>query len=722
MIRHLDTPIKPICLLSDQLINQIAAGEIIERPSSIVKELIENALDAMATTITLRLEGGGITRLEIQDNGVGIAADLLPLAIMRHATNKINTQADLISVNSFGFRGEALASIASVAQFAIISRTKTCEYATQYDNYLNHWQAQPASHAVGTTVLIRELFFNIPARRKFLKAESTELSHCMHIFESIALSHPNIQFELFHNGKLLRRLLPSNIWQRIAQLAHSVFSLDVNQLNFNHVDSNIAIDNNPNLFKIAKETIGTMHHTTHSIDISHSDIAIYGLLSTPLSTHNRAKLQALYVNHRPIRDRAIAHAIRNSCHGLLHADTQPNYCLFINLPPDHVDVNVHPAKQEVRFRDASAIYRLLKTGIENTFCKIPAPISFDKQATTPIGNPVWKTLSNPNSTGSTKYIKTNASEINTDNPINIHSNLAYYTKQRALETNLWTTLPNNGAQLHSYQSDLSTDCSTIDSSISLSTAAVSTALPIDSINAVPNSHTKHSHFEPHFEQNDSFNTIDTINTTEKTTTESIGRLGTALAQIQGVYILTQTNQGMGIVDMHAAHERVLYESYKQELLQQSVASQSLLEPIAIILSPLQYESAHAYQGILLELGFDISFLSINSIAIRAVPSLLRLNDIANTLTALLDDLLLHEAKPEDSQTINHILNTAHHDRLAQLACQRAVRANRQLNLAEMNALLRHMERTPNADRCNHGRPTWFELTMQDLDKRFMRGR
>ncbi|MEY3996120.1 MAG: mismatch repair endonuclease MutL [Pseudomonadota bacterium] len=629
-----------IQLLSDRLINQIAAGEVIERPASVLKELLENALDAGSTTVIVRLEGGGINRLDVQDNGDGIPAHALPMAVLRHATSKITTQDELMSVSSFGFRGEALASISSVAQLAIISRTKTCQYATQYDNYLGNWQEQPASHGVGTTVCVRELFFSIPARRKFLKTESTELTHCVNVFESIALAQPTIQFELFHNGKILRRLSPTTGWQRIEHITKSIF-------NTNEDDTT----------------------STHQIEVSHSGISVYGVLSTPQNTQNRAKLQALYVNGRPIRDRAMAHAIRSSYQGILHGDNQPNYCLFMRLPADSIDVNVHPTKSEIRFRDGSAVYRLLKLAVEQALGQIISSVSFDSKRVVATGNPVWQVLPEQHSKPQIGQATQTLTQPAYSNP-----KTTQYATQDLLKTNLWPTL---------------NDTPSIDD-------------VADGLSIIESKYTLPSN---------SSNSISSIGT--------IGRLGVAIAQIHGVYILTQTAEGMGIVDMHAAHERVLYEAYKTELAQGDVASQILLETICMTLTGLQCEAANTYQTTLLELGFDVSLLSVNVLAIRAVPSLLRLNDVTHTLTALLDELLLIQVS---SEGLSHILKTAQHERLASLACQSAVRANRQLSIAEMNGLLRQMEQTANADRCNHGRPTWFGLTMQDLDRRFMRGK
>jgi DNA mismatch repair protein MutL len=608
---------RSIAVLPDQLISQIAAGEVIERPASVLKELIENALDAGATSVTVRLDGGGITRLEVQDNGHGIPVESLPLAVMRHATSKIASQDDLINVASFGFRGEALAATASVAQLAITSRTADAAHATQFDNHIGAWQSSPAAHGVGTTVAVRELFFNVPARRKFLKTEGTELAHCVSQFESIALAHPNKQFELFHASKLLRRFAPSDWAQRAATVAGAALG----------------------------------EHARH-VEIAHSSISIHGVLGAPASAGSRAKLQALYVNGRAIRDRAMMHAIRSSYQDVLHGDAQPDYCLFMHIPADTVDVNVHPAKTEVRFRDGGAVYRLLKAAVQQALGQVAAPVSFDQSGAasngaaldkniTATGTPVWQTAP-------------------TASP-----QLDYFTRQDSFNTPMWTVQSN--------------------------TASYAAEPPVAQSAA------------------------------NAASAATVGRLGMALGQVHGVYILTQTSAGIGIVDMHAAHERVLYEQYKSELAQGAAPSQPLLDPLPVPLTTPQCAAAAEHQAVLATLGFATTMLSDSAVAVRAVPSLLRLNDVPATLRALLDELVLSGSE-QKSVAKNNVLQAQQHERLATLACHSAVRANRALTLLEMDALLRQMEATPNADTCNHGRPTWFELSMGDLDKRFMRGR
>ncbi len=608
---------RSIAVLPDQLISQIAAGEVIERPASVLKELIENALDAGASVVTVRLDGGGITRLEVQDNGHGIPADSLPLAVMRHATSKINCQDDLINVASFGFRGEALAATASVAQLAITSRTVEAAHATQFDNHTGSWQSSPAAHGVGTTVAVRELFFNVPARRKFLKTEGTELAHCIAQFESIALAHPNKQFELFHASKLLRRFAPTDWAQRAATVAGAALG----------------------------------EHARH-VEIAHSSISIHGVLGAPASAGSRAKLQALYVNGRAIRDRAMMHAIRGSYQDVLHGDAQPDYCLFMHLPADTVDVNVHPAKTEVRFRDGGAVYKLLKAAVQQALGQVAAPVSFDQAGAS--NSPALD--KNITATGTPVWALGQTAPASASNP----PPLDYFTRQESFNAPMWTVQ---------------------------STPAVYGAAQRDAHSAA-----------------------------------KTGRLGMALGQVHGVYILTQTAAGIGIVDMHAAHERVLYEQYKTELAQGAAPSQPLLDPLPVALTTPQCVAASEHQALLSTLGFATTLLSDSALAVRAVPSLLRLNDVPATLRALLDELVLSDTAKNGVSQKNNVLQAQQHERLATLACHSAVRANRALTLLEMDALLRQMEATPNADTCNHGRPTWFELSMGDLDKRFMRGR
>jgi DNA mismatch repair protein MutL len=607
---------RSIAVLPDQLISQIAAGEVIERPASVLKELMENALDAGATQLTVRLDGGGITRLEVQDNGHGIPVDALPLAVMRHATSKIVSQDDLINVASFGFRGEALAATASVAQLAITSRTADAAHAVQFDNHTGSWQSAPAAHSVGTTVAVRELFFNVPARRKFLKTEGTELAHCVSQFETIALAHPNKQFELFHASKLLRRFTPSDWAQRAAAVAGAALG----------------------------------EHARH-VEIAHSSISIHGVLGAPASAGSRAKLQALYVNGRAIRDRAMMHAIRSSYQDVLHGDAQPDYCLFMHVPPDTVDVNVHPAKTEVRFRDGGAVYKLLKAAVQQALGQATAPVSFDQ----PGASNSAAIDKNLTATGTPVWARDPAAQP-------VHD---YFTRQAAFAAPVWTVQSTPAA----YGAAQSTSQSPV------------------------------------------------LNAAQSAAQGSVGRLGVALGQVHGVYILTQTTTGIAIVDMHAAHERVLYEQYKAELAQGAAPSQPLLEPLPVALTAPQCAAAVEHQTLLASLGFATTLLSDAALAVRAVPSLLRLNDVPATLRALLDELVLSQ-----NSLNNNVLQAQQHERLATLACHSAVRANRALTLLEMDALLRQMEATPNADTCNHGRPTWFELSMGDLDKRFMRGR
>ncbi len=625
-----------IALLPDALISQIAAGEVIERPASVLKELMENALDAGASSITVRLDGGGVTRLEVQDNGCGMTVEQLPLAVLRHATSKIASQDDLIQVASFGFRGEALAATASVAQLAIVSRPLGATHAHQYDNHAGLWQTSPASHGVGTSVTVRELFFNVPARRKFLKTEGTELAHCVSQFETIALAHPNKQFELFHASKLLRRFTPGDWAQRAASVAGAALG----------------------------------EHARH-IELAHSSISIHGVLGAPQSAGSRAKLQALYVNGRAIKDRAMMHAIRSSYQDVLHGDSQPDYCVFLHMPADTVDVNVHPAKTEVRFRDGGAVYKMLKAAVQQALAQVASPVSFD--------------AANPYAAGYSEgagYLDTNkllsANVVANSTPIwqtaiGAAPTASHYTQQTSLNTPLWT-VQSPGA-LDSYARSLDSIAPTH----KLNGVA---ALRPDAGNA-----------------------------------QGVGRLGIALGQVHGVYILTQTPAGIGIVDMHAAHERVLYEQYKTELASGHAPSQPLLEPLPVVLTAPQCAAASEHQAVLLQLGFATTLLSDSAVAVRAVPSLLRLNDVPETLRALLDELVL-----SGQASSNHVLQAQQHEKLASLACHSAVRANRALSLTEMDALLRQMEATPSADTCNHGRPTWFELTMADLDKRFMRGR
>ncbi len=591
---------RAIAALPDTLISQIAAGEVVERPASVVKEVLENAIDAGAQAITVRLEEGGIQRISIQDDGAGIPSNELPLAILRHATSKITSLSDLESVASLGFRGEALASIASVSRFSITTRTSEDDHAWQIE--VNGGQTMravtPASGPIGTTVDVQDLYFNTPARRKFLKSASTELGHCLDVIRRIALSRPDISMAVWHNGKITERWSSGNIEQRVDAILGQEFHGS----------------------KIALEQVS-------------GSLSVRGFISKPTASRARADQQYSYVNGRFVRDKVIQHAIRSAYQDVLHGDRQPMVVLSLEIDPQLVDVNVHPAKTELRFRESGAVHQFVFKAIQHALGVAAGHNSTTTQATYSFANPI----SNPN------------------------SNTGF---------NAWASSLNNS----------------------------SLPLTADGKNTIDQFFVRQNeHFAPEV----------------SAPTNSDFPLGHAIAQIHGIYILAQNQAGLVLVDMHAAHERVLYEKLKIDLAE-GLKIQQLLVPVVMHASELEVAKSEEHRNTLIELGFDIATLSPTQLAIRTIPTLLQKSDPVGLVRNLLNEL--------DSTGSKAVVDAAQHERLATQACHAAVRAHRLLTLTEMDALLRQMEQTERADQCNHGRPTWIQLSIQDLDKLFLRGR
>jgi DNA mismatch repair protein MutL len=606
-----------IRLLPDQLISQIAAGEVVERPASALKELLENSLDAGSSEIQVSLLQGGVKQLKVTDNGAGIAQDDLALALMRHATSKISTLEDLEAVTSLGFRGEALASIASVSRTQLSSKAIEAKHAWRISSYGSEISPiEPTALDLGTIIEVNDLYFNTPARRKFLKTEATEFGHCEEAFIRAALSRSDVSFTLQHNGRVLSRYAVSDPTKRFREVLGIEF---------------------------ASETI--------SLDETVAGLRLWGLAAKPTFNRNSRDTQYTFVNGRFVRDKLIAHAIRQAYQDVLHHDRHPAFVLFLEIDPNLVDVNVHPAKTEVRFRDGQSIHRFIFHSL-NKALAIPTGVSNAVTASQSQFNPFFSNSKSLFTSYQTKFNLVNQSQNN------------YQTQfgGGAPEANL------QGNEIGNANRDL------------------------DSL----------VRFTVEFKNNE--------------TNEN--PLGFAVAQLHGVYVLAQNAQGLVVVDMHAAHERIMYEKLKNALEANQVSMQPLLLPISfnadrIEVATVNEELASGTNN-LQKLGFDIAVLSPSVLAVRAVPMMLQNADAVQLARDVLKDLREYGASRALTERRNELLGT--------MACHAAVRANRSLTVPEMNALLRDMEQTERSGMCNHGRPTWFQVSMSDLDKMFMRGK
>jgi DNA mismatch repair protein MutL len=609
-----------IKLLPDQLISQIAAGEVVERPASALKELLENSLDAGSTEITVALLQGGVKQLRVADNGHGIARDDFALALTRHATSKIATLEDLEAVGSLGFRGEALASIASVSRTELLSRSNVEKHAWRISSEGSAVSAiEPAALDIGTVIEVSDLYFNTPARRKFLKTEATEFGHCEAAFTRVALSRPDVTFTLQHNGRVLSR-----------------FPAGAPERRFDEV--------------LGKEFIAE----SFSVDESAAGLRLWGVAAKPTFNRNSRDTQYVFVNGRFVRDKLIAHAIRQAYQDVLHHDRHPAFVLFLELDPNLVDVNVHPSKTEVRFRDGQAIHRF-------------------------IFHTLHKALAVP--TGQSNPVTASQASFNPFNPSPGVSS-AYPTYQSNIDLRA-NEAPNF------YQ--------TLYGGVQPSTG-ISASEPDKYSASTIQQDRSHDYTQDGLSQD--------------------YPMGFAVAQIHGVYILAQNAQGMVVVDMHAAHERIMYERLKNALDTDSVPMQPLLLPVSfnadrLEVATVQEQLSHGENN-LQQLGFDLAILSPSTLAVRAVPAMLQEADAVALARDVLRDLREFGASRALTERRNEMLGT--------MACHAAVRANRILSNQEMNALLRDMEATERSGQCNHGRPTWFQVTMAELDKMFMRGK
>jgi len=597
---------RPIRELPGELISQIAAGEVVERPASVVRELLDNAIDAGARQIVVRLVGGGVRAISVEDDGDGIAAAELPLALRRHATSKIVSLAELEGVATLGFRGEALAAIASVAELTITSRTAEAAHATRLDARTG--ELQPTARAVGTTVEVRELFFNTPARRKFLKTEATELAHCLEAVRRQAIVRPEIGFSVWHDGKAVANWSRASLPVRTSDVLGSEF---------------------------------IAHSRLVGVDLG--GLSIAGRAGSPESARGRADLQYVFVNGRHVRDKLIAHAIRAAYDDVLHGGRHPAYLLYLEVAPERVDVNVHPAKTEVRFRDSREVHEAVRKAVQAALAVAVVGTTGSDAAPTTSSAAFEDARRDPERADawpSQRPIAWPASVLRAAEPL----------------PSFWSREP-------------------------------SAAAATDPAGAVSSPGAASSEDWP---------------------------LGRALAQVAGTFVLAENAAGLVIVDMHAAHERVVYERLKADLAGQAPAVQPLLIPATFAATAAEIATAEASGDALRALGLDLAPLAAGTLALRSVPAALAGGDVVELARSVLAEFAELGASSALERARDQLLST--------MACHGAVRANRQLTLDEMNALLRDMERTERADQCNHGRPTWRQITLRELDQLFWRGR
>ena len=618
---------RPIRELPDELISQIAAGEVIERPSSVLRELLDNALDAGASQIQVRLRAGGVRLISVEDNGCGIAPEQLAVALKRHATSKISNLQDLESVSTMGFRGEALAAIASVSDLGLTSRTAQQSHAMSLQARTG--ELIPAAREVGTTVEVQDLFFNTPARRKFLKTDATELAHCVDSVRRHALARPDVGFSIWHEGKTMAQ------WR-----AHS----------------------GPEAMPLRLADVLGDSFVTDAVRVDHSagPLRVHGFAGTPDAARARPDQQFAYVNGRFVRDKVIGHGVRSAYDDVLHGQRQAVYVLFITIDPARVDVNVHPTKIEVRFRDSREVHQAVRTAVDNALA-LPrlgqsaalAPVDTAFTPATPLRAATWP-----------------------------QARLDWSVGHRVAELDvLWGQPQTSRAR---------------------DGTAPSQAKPQAPGHA------------PSFAPLDMRGPPSDNPTTGAEHAATDWPLGRALAQLQGIYILAENHLGLIVVDMHAAHERVVYERLKGQWDGQGIECQALLIPASFQASPQEVACADAHPEALHRLGLELSVLSPTSLAVRSVPNTLAQGDAVALARSVLEELQSHGAA--------QVLERARNETLATMACHSAVRANRRLTLDEMNALLRQMEATERADQCNHGRPTWRQISVAELDALFMRGR
>ena len=583
-----------IRLLPDLLISQIAAGEVVDRPASALKELLENSLDAGATEISVQLSEGGIRQIRVADNGIGIPRDELAFALARHATSKIASLEDLERVASLGFRGEALASIASVSHFSLASRAAGSAHAWKIDASGDARSApEPAAVAAGSTVEASDLYFNTPARRKFLRSPQTEFAHSEETFKRLALSRPDVRFALTHNGRAQWHLQPASSRERIHAVLGEEFAA-----------------------------------ASLSIDVESGGFRLHGAAAQPAYSRGSRDAQYVFVNGRFVRDKVLAHAAREAYHDVLHHDRHCAYVLFLELDPALVDANVHPTKIEVRFRDSRGMHQFVFHALEKALSTTRAGLGAGRDSAPAAG------------------------------PFRVDGG---FSRQPGIDLSAREPAPFYATLFGA-------------AAVAAPDRSAPVALPQD---------------EDH-------------------------PLGFALAQLSGIYILAQNRHGLIVVDMHAAHERVVYEKLKNALDDDGIPTQQLLIPATMTASALEVATAEENPATLFRLGFELAVIAPNALAVRSVPMSLAQADSAQLARDVLGEITEFGGSRVLAERQNEMLST--------MACHAAVRANRALTVAEMNALLREMEATERSGQCNHGRPTWFQVTIGELDRMFMRGK
>jgi DNA mismatch repair protein MutL len=597
------------------LVNQIAAGEVVERPASVVKELVENSLDAGARRIEIEIEQGGSKLIRVRDDGAGIPRDELALALSRHATSKVASFEDLEAIHSMGFRGEALPSIGSVSRLRLVSRHHESDQAWELvgDGSDRIAELKPAAHPPGASVEVRDLFYNTPARRKFLRTEKTEFGHIQGLVQRLALVRFDVGFMLQHNRKAILSLPPcvdrQNREARIADLLGRTF-----------------LEN-------------ALYHEEQA-----GDLTLGGWIARPSFSRSQADMQYFYVNQRMVRDKLVTHAIRQAYQDVLYHGRHPAYLLFLALDPRKVDVNVHPTKHEVRFRDSRSVHDFLFRGVHHALAETRPQVASAEGG------------------GEQEGIEQSPESGSKRGPVNHYD---FPREQREIPWRLSERPAAYRAGLEAQRPPSAVD-------------------------------------------------IETLSQQVESATETTPPLGYALAQLQGVYILAQNREGMVLVDMHAAHERVTYERFKQSYHQGGIVPQPLLVPVSVAVSQREADLAESLSAEFGQLGIEVSRMGKASLAVRGIPALLQGADAESLLRDLLSDLAEHGESRRLHEAVDQVLAT--------MACHGSVRANRKLTLDEMNSLLREMERTERADQCNHGRPTWVQMSMAELDKLFLRGR